>query len=148
MSRTRMLVASISIVGAIIVGGIFLQTASASVETQDPKPKVAIVWSSGDKEVATNMAFMYGLNALRFEWASEVHVVVWGPSSQLLSTDVELQEQVAAMREAGVLFYACKACADGYGVSERLEELGVEVKYMGQALTDYLVADDWNTITF
>lgn len=148
MKRAKTFVTSMCLVGAILAGGILQQTASASEQAQDPKPKVAIVWTSGDREVAINMAFMYGLNALRFEWASEVHVVVWGPSAKLLSTDVQLQEQVAAMQEAGVVFYACKACADGYGVSETLQELGVEVKYMGQELTDYLTASDWHTITF
>ena len=51
------------------------------------------------------------------------------------------------MKEAGVELVACKACADLYGVSEKLESLGIEVKYMGVPLTEMLKSD-WTTITF
>jgi hypothetical protein len=42
------------------------------------------------------------------------------------------------MKEAGVVLEACKSCSDMYGVSENLEKLGIDVKYMGQPLTNYL----------
>ena len=42
------------------------------------------------------------------------------------------------MKNAGVILEACKACADKYEVSQHLEQLGIEVKYMGQPLTDYI----------
>ncbi|MFZ5647696.1 MAG: DsrE family protein [Bacillota bacterium] len=42
---------------------------------------------------------------------------------------------------------ACKACTDSYGVSEKLEELGIEVKYMGQPLTK-LLKEGYRIITF
>ncbi len=51
------------------------------------------------------------------------------------------------MLRCGVEFVACKACADSYGVSEKLEALGIEVKYMGMPLTDMLKGD-WVTVTF
>ncbi len=72
---------------------------------------------------------------------------MWGPSSKLLSVDEEIQAAVAEMGEAGVELVACKACADSYGVSEKLEELGVEVKYMGVPLTEMLKGD-WVVVTF
>lgn len=64
--------------------------------------------------------------------------MVWCPSARLLTLDRELQEAPAEMREAGVRLPACKACADSYGVSEELERLGLEVRYMGEPLTRYL----------
>jgi hypothetical protein len=45
------------------------------------------------------------------------------------------------MKEAGVVLEACKACADQYGVSPALEQMGIEVKYMGVPLSDYLKQD-------
>ena len=45
------------------------------------------------------------------------------------------------MKEAGVILEACKACADLYHVSTKLKELGIDVKYMGQSLTEYLKSD-------
>ena len=41
------------------------------------------------------------------------------------------------MKEAGVDLYAYKACADIYGVSDKLESLGINVKYMGIPFTQY-----------
>ena len=109
--------------------------------------RLAVLWTSGDPEVATKVAFMYTLNAKRQGWFDEVTLIVWGPSSRLLSQDAELQEAVRGMAEAGVEIVACKACADSYGVSEILEGLGVEVKYMGVPLTEMLKGD-WKVITF
>ena len=40
--------------------------------------------------------------------------------------------------DSGVEVLACRACADRYGVSEKLEELGIKVIYMGEPLTQYL----------
>ena len=101
---------------------------------------LVVIWSSADKEVAENMVFMYTLNAKLRDWWSEVRFIVWGPSSRLLAGDKELQERLARMKEAGVVLEACKACSDRYGVSGRLEELGVDVRYMGVPLTEYIKA--------
>ena len=109
--------------------------------------RLAVVWTSGDREVALNVAFMYTLNAKSQGWFDEVTLVVWGPSSNLLAHDQELQEEVRKMADAGVTLVACKACADRYGVAETLEGLGVEVKYMGVPLTEMLQGD-WKVLTF
>ena len=74
-------------------------------------------------------------------------LIVWGPSAKLLSENTEIQEGLAGMAEVGVEIVACKACADSYGVSEVLDGLGVDVKYMGQPLTEMLKGD-WKVITF
>jgi len=100
--------------------------------------KLVMVWTSGDKEVAIKMVFMYTLNSKRKGWWQDVTLVVWGPSAKLLSEDKELQDYLAKIKAAGVELQACKACADMYGVSEELEKLGVDVIYMGQPLTSYL----------
>jgi len=42
------------------------------------------------------------------------------------------------MKEVGIILEACQACADRYGVSGMLQELGIDVKYMGQPLTQYI----------
>ncbi|MEC9488187.1 MAG: DsrE family protein [Halanaerobium sp.] len=99
---------------------------------------LVVIWSSGDREVALKMVFMYTLNAKMRGWWEKVTLVVWGPSSHLLSQDEELQDYLAKMKEEGVQLRACKACADEYGVSETLEGLGIDVCYMGEPLTVYL----------
>ncbi len=109
--------------------------------------KLLVVWTSGDREVALKMVFMYTFNAKKRGWWEEIRFLIWGPSSKLLSEDKELQKGIKQMKEAGVEIVACKACADLYGVSDKLESLGIEVKYMGVPLTEMLKSD-WTTITF
>ena len=51
------------------------------------------------------------------------------------------------MKDEGVELTACIACANMYGVTEKLRSLGVDVKGMGTPLTGILKSD-WKTITF
>ena len=99
--------------------------------------KLVVIWSSGDREVALKMVFMYTYNSIKFDWWKDVTLVVWGPSAKLLTEDKELQDYVKKMKDIGITLKACKGCADQYGVSEKLEKLGITVKYMGE-ITDYL----------
>jgi len=96
-----------------------------------------VVWSSGDRDVALKVAFMYTYNAKKRGWWENVKLVVWGPSARLLSLDRELQEYVGKMRDSGVVLEACITCADEYGVADDLRALGVDVKKMGVPLTEY-----------
>ena len=115
--------------------------------SQEVPSRLAVLWTSGDREVALNVAFMYTHNAKARGWFDEVTLIVWGPSARLLSEDGELQAYVRRMAEAGVEIVACRACADGYGVSAILEGMGIEVKYMGEPLTEMLKGD-WEILTF
>jgi hypothetical protein len=90
---------------------------------------------------------MYTFNAKKQGWWDDVILIVWGPSEKLLSEDSELQEYVKKMKGTGVVVEACKACSDMYGVSEDLEKLGVDVKYMGVPLTSYIKGGG-NVISF
>jgi hypothetical protein len=116
-------------------------------ESAQATSRLAVLWTSGDRDVALKTAFLYTLNAKRQGWFDEVTLIVWGPSSKLLSEDAELQERVRDMAEVGLDLVACKWCSDSYGVSEALERLGIEVKYMGAPLTEMLKAD-WEVLTF
>lgn len=118
------------------------EKAASATATQQLRPdeKLVVVWTSGDRDVAMKMVFMYAYNATtaRFGWWQDITLVVWGPSAKLLAEDEELQAYVGKMREAGITLEACKACADMYGASESLAGLGVDVKYMGDVLTGYI----------
>ncbi|MCK5463791.1 MAG: DsrE family protein, partial [Bacteroidales bacterium] len=97
-----------------------------------------IVWTSGDPDVAHKMVFMYAFNAQKNGWWDQVTLLVWGPSAKLSSEDEDIQASLKRMKEQGVELLACKGCADQYGVSSKLEELGIEVKYTGTYLTDFI----------
>lgn len=109
------------------------------IKPQEPE-ELYVIWTSRDREVALKMVFMYTGNSKLKGWWKDVHLIVWGPSTKLLAEDFELQEYVMGMRHNGVDIVACKACSDSYGVTEKLEALGLEVKYMGPPLTELLKA--------
>ena len=81
---------------------------------------------------------MYTYNAVKYEWWKDVTLLIWGPSQKLLTENEELQGYVKKMKEIGIHLLACKACADSYDLSEKLEALGVEVRYTGTDLTGYI----------
>ncbi|MGD9808010.1 MAG: DsrE family protein [Deferribacterales bacterium] len=100
--------------------------------------ELAVIWSSSNRDVAETTVFMYTLNAKCREWWDEVHLVIWGPSAKLLAEDEVIQGKVQEMISAGVRVSACKENSDAYGVSERLAEIGVDVRYMGEPVTRML----------
>ena len=87
-------------------------------------------------------------NAKRLDWFNQVQLIVWGPSSKLLSEDQSLQDAVKSMISDGIDVKACKACTDSYGVSDKLTSLGINVRYMGAPLTNILKSSDWKVLTF
>ena len=104
--------------------------------------RLLVLWTSGERETALNMVFMYTVNAMRFEWWGAVTVLVWGAATRLAAEDAEIQARIAAARAQGVRVIACKACAENLGVVDALEAAGVEVFYTGTFLTDWLKSGD------
>jgi len=116
-------------------------------ENITPNSRLAVVWTSGDPEVAHQVCFMYTENARKQKWFDEVTLIVWGPSARLLASDKSLEARIKGMLDAGVKVQACLACADSYGVTEQLRKMGIDVKYMGKPLTD-LIQQGWRILTF
>ncbi len=109
--------------------------------------KLAVVWTSGDPDVAANACFMYLNEAKENNHFDTIEMIIWGHSTKLLSENTSLQNLVKAMMQKGIIVEACKACADSYGVSGIITGLGITVKYMGSPLTDMLNGD-WDVICF
>ncbi len=138
MKKTILLLIAIS-----IYSGVFAQT---ETKMEDNSNKLAVLWTSGDVEVAEKMCFMYTYYAKKQGWFDEVVLIVWGPSAKLLSENKNLQDYVKKMKEAGVVVEACVACARMYGVDEDLAKMGIDVKGMGTPLTKYL-KEGWITLS-
>jgi len=121
-------------------------TAQNTKKMEDNSNKLAVLWTSGDPDVAEKMGFMYTYNAKKQGWFNEVVLIVWGPSAKLLSENKMLQDYVKKMQDAGVKVEACTACAKMYGVNQQLEDMGIDVKGMGVPLTKYL-KEGWKTLS-
>lgn len=120
---------------------------TGTTAAQIGKQQQLIVWTSGDREVALKMVFMYAYNCKKRGWMNTVRLLVWGPSGKLLVGDKELRQYLAKLKETGVELYACKGCADLYGISDELAKLGINVMYTGTMLAD-LQKEGWHVLTF
>jgi hypothetical protein len=110
--------------------------------------ELVVVWTSGDRDVALKMVFMYILNASEKKWWKRIHLIVWGPSAHLLATDLILRSKIVELKTAGIDLLACRTCAEMYDVVLTLSSLGIEVKLMGQPLTGFLKDPLCRVITF
>ncbi|MGQ8338011.1 DsrE family protein [Sunxiuqinia sp. A32] len=134
----------------ILLAVIFLNVSSQASKNStmnDNSNKLAVLWTSGDPDVAEKVCFMYTNNAKKQGWFDEVVLIVWGPSSKLLTENKMLQEYIKTMQQNGVKIEACYYCAEMYGVVDNLKAMDIDVKGMGVPLTNYL-KDGWHTLTF
>ena len=109
--------------------------------------KLLIVWSTEEVEVAKKMVLLYGSVILPRGYWDEAHLMIWGPSARALAGNSELQTMLKTLQHSGVETSACVVCSDDYGVSAKLEELGVETTHTGELLTQAL-QNDWKVVTF
>jgi hypothetical protein len=138
------IIASLAMVSAV---WLFAQPATPPKSAESTETRLAVLWTSGDPDVAHRVCLMYSHAAQKQKWFDHVTLIVWGPSARLLAADKDLQAKVKSMMQDGVKVQACVVCADSYGISERLRELGIEVKGMGPPLTGML-KEGWKVLTF
>ena len=97
-----------------------------------------ILWTNADPVTAEKMVFMYAGNSIKRKWWDKVTVIIWGATAKLAAENADVQKGLADLRETGVTLTACRACADQLGATEKLEEMGIEVKYWGEPLTEII----------
>ena len=100
--------------------------------------KLNILWTTDNKDTVFTMLAMYAVNSKTHGWWQEVNLIIWGASARLVGNDTEVQAKVIDMINKGVHIEACKACCDEIGVTEKLKNSGINVRYMGKPLTDYI----------
>ena len=69
---------------------------------------------------------------------SNYRVIIWGASAKFVGEDTQVQTEIIEMLNQGVSVEACKACCDNLGVADKLIKLGINVRYMGEPLTNYI----------
>ncbi len=109
--------------------------------------RVFMILSSADKIVHQELSFPYSYNSKKQGWMDQVRVILWGPTEKIVIEDLDFQEQVRLLMDTGVEVYACKACSDNFGVSDELEKIGIDVRYVGTFVTEML-KEGWYQLTF
>ena len=94
-----------------------------------------------------NMILMYTLKSNTNKWWEECNLITWGPSNKLVCQNIEIQNILKEIMDQGVKVYACKRCAERYGLVEQLEAMGIEVKLMGEPLTGYLQNSSYRVLS-
>lgn len=111
-----------------------------------PDSRLFILWTNADPITSEKMVMMYATNSRLKNWWDEVTVIIWGATAAYAAKDAHIQEKIKTAQLAGVFFSACKACAEQLGVAEQLIDLGIEVKFWGEPLTQ-LLRDNEKLIT-
>jgi hypothetical protein len=109
--------------------------------------KLTILWTSGDVDTATKMILRYTLKSNVNKWWEECNLITWGPSNKLLCENSEVQAILKEIMATGVKVYACLKCAEEYGLVKNLQDMGIEVKLMGEPFTEYLQDSSYRVIT-
>lgn len=104
--------------------------------------KLFILWTNADIITSDKMVMMYSTNSMLGQWWDAVTVIIWGATAKLVAENDLIQTKIKIAQHAGVKFSACKACATELGVTDKLVELGIEVVYWGDGLTDILKNDE------
>jgi hypothetical protein len=98
--------------------------------------KVVVIIATGDKDKALT-GLMYAKNALKRGWLEDVKVVYFGPSERLMVEDADVASAAIEAASLGGA-YACKAISDRENISEKIDDMGVSVEYVGSIISDYI----------
>lgn len=104
--------------------------------------KLNILWTNSDEVAFDKMVAMYARNAKVNRWWDEVRVIIWGSTASLAARSDLVGLRIRELLQVGVSVDACKACSDSLGTTEKLEGMGVEVRYLGEELTRILQSDE------
>ena len=137
MPSRRDAITSLAGIGGLAALGASSAAAQDADSGDDPS-ELAVLWTSGDPDVAHRVGLMYTHAAKKNSWFETVRLIIWGPSQRTFAGDKDLQAKVADMRADGVIVEACVACATTFGLVERLREMDIPVKGMGLPLTQFL----------
>ncbi|MCD8139536.1 MAG: hypothetical protein LUE17_07130 [Planctomycetaceae bacterium] len=100
------------------------------------------LWTTGETITARNMVFMYASNSLHLKWWENVHMLVWGAASELLATDLDIQEDMQTFLELGGQVSVCLRCLEKINRVVEIREMEkygkLKVYYVGEFFTSLL----------
>jgi hypothetical protein len=98
--------------------------------------KLLVIIATENKSKALT-GLMYARAAIKNKWLESVKVVYFGPVEQLMVSDAEVANAAIEIASMGETF-ACKAISDREGISEKVDEMGIKVEYVGSIISDYI----------
>ena len=110
--------------------------------------KLFFVVATGDKDVILETALFYPLTVAKEGWMEEVKVILFGPSQKVAAVDEHVQKRMKRLQEeGGIEILACKYCSDKWGISEKMEELGITNVYVSPIIAKWL-KEGWASLSF
>jgi len=107
--------------------------------------KALVIISTGEVEKALT-GLMWARNGLRFGWMEDIRVIFFGPAQKLLLEDERVRKMAQEIAEGEKPIF-CKYISDQEGNSEKIEELGMDVQYVGTIISDF-IKDDYVPMVF
>lgn len=104
--------------------------------------KLNILWTNADETAFDKMVAMYARNAKVNGWWNEITVLIWGSTARLAAQSELAELRIRELLQVGVGVVACKSCSDSLGTTEKLQAMGVDVRYLGEELTRILKSDE------
>ena len=130
MTKRWYAIAVLVVLAAVVAAGTVRVRAAEEDAGSD---KLAVVWTSGDPDVAHRICFMYTHAAKRNGWFDEIRFVVWGPSQRLLVADKDILAKVKAMQKDGVVVEAVYRVCDELWVGGEDPGVGYRSQSYGRA---------------
>ena len=96
--------------------------------------KILVIISTAEKEKALT-GIMYAVNAQKNQWIQDVKVIFFGPFENLICKDEEVATAASQLLDFETPI-ACKFLSDRDGISEKLDEFGFDVQYVGSIISD------------
>ena len=100
--------------------------------------KVLVILSTAEKDKALT-GIMYAKNAQKNNWVDEVRVFFFGPFENLVCQDDDVIQAASELLDYQTPI-ACKFLSDKSGASDKLEELGFNVQFVGSLISDSIKA--------
>ena len=97
---------------------------------------IVVLIKSGNAEDIF-FGLLFADRAIKNQWMDNVKVILWGPAQKTLaelpesSDQIKLMKSIMAQGGKSSRIWACKACADRYGVADKMGTLGCEVFHVG-----------------
>jgi hypothetical protein len=112
------------------------------------KENLLIVISTDNVDSILKFPLLYGGVSIPRGYWKRVHIIFWGASIKVASSNNQIQQKVQDMQKEGVEFSSCIVCAQDYGVVKKLEDIGIVCNHTGELLNEALQNDKlWSTLT-